>query len=181
MEVFENIDFSFYNNHILNIYGEGKEDLLNFRNLANLATRLSDDLTSVNIPEVPSFKELTLSLKLGAWAVSERIRRFLLGYAKAINQQESRTGSLFQKLFKRKIIVGEEDKKMVLSYILHNPIHHECSQKMSDYPWSSYKELFDTENAKTSRLEVISWYGGEKNLKIALDNYIDQYAFFHME
>lgn len=157
------------------------KDLLNFKNLANLSTRLSGDMTSAEITEASSFKELPLSLKLGAWAVSERIRRFMLGYAKAINQQESRTGSLFQKLFRRKIIIGEEDKKMVMSYILHNPIHHNYSQNMSDYPWSSYKDLIDTDNAKPSRLEVLSWFGGQNNLKIASDNYMDQYHFFHMD
>ena len=69
-----------------------RADLTGFENLLNLAIEGSQEL----------LRELT------QWAVSERFRRFLLGYAKAINKQQSRTGSLFQTPFRRKVI--ETDK-----------------------------------------------------------------------
>ena len=70
------------------------EDLLNppesvragFQNLVNLKAKHRTLLSS-------SITQEDLHYKLALWAVSERFRRFLLGYSKAINIQEKRNGS----------------------------------------------------------------------------------------
>lgn len=74
-------------------------DLTNFRNLLNLSqlSQSYGDAHETN-PEFPEdLKEVDFRTQLSSWVVSERFRGFMLGYAKAINKQESRTGSLLQK------------------------------------------------------------------------------------
>ena len=44
---------------------------------------------------------IEMRMKIGTWAVKEKIRRCLMGYAKGINKQEDLTGSLFQNKFNR--------------------------------------------------------------------------------
>ena len=79
-------------------------DLLNFRNLVNL--------TSTTYHHYFLQKDAkTFHQELLQWAISERFRLFMLGYAKAINKQEGKTGSLFQKLFRRKLI--EDDLSLI--------------------------------------------------------------------
>lgn len=99
-------------------------------------------------------------VKLAGWFVSERFRGFMLGYAKAINIQESRTGSLFQKSFRRKLVFGSNHLKQLLSYIHHNPIHHLDFDDYDAYPWSSYNAYATEAKTKVSRDEALNWFGG---------------------
>jgi len=102
----------------------GPADLTNFRNLLNLAERSSSELLN----------------HLLIWAVSERFRRFLLGYAKAINKQQSRTGSLFQKPYRRKRLSSNTEIKNAICYVNYNPIRHNQAIAYDQYAWSSYSE-----------------------------------------
>jgi hypothetical protein len=52
--------------------------------------------------------------------VSEQFRIFLMAYAKAINKQQGRVGSLFQKNFKRIRIGSRSHCMLVLKYIHAN-------------------------------------------------------------
>lgn len=99
-------------------------NLTNFGNLLNLAQRFSPDLLH----------------HLLIWAVSERFRRFLLGYAKAINKQQKRTGSLFQKPYRRKLLSTTTDIQNAICNVHHNPIHHDYAIDYDQYAWSSYSE-----------------------------------------
>ena len=51
----------------------------------------------------------------------EQFRKLFISYSKAINVQETRTGSLFQKKFKRKLIDNPNYFKHVIYYIHHQP------------------------------------------------------------
>ncbi len=96
--------------------------------------------------------------------VSEQFRFFLLSYAKAINIQEKRNGSLFQKGFKRKIVPDLESKKNALGYILLNPVRHHICEHTEDFPWSSYHSLMSGEHSDMAHEEVISWFGDKTGL-----------------
>lgn len=77
-------------------------DLTSFENLLNLAKLHNKQLLH----------------HLVTWAISERFRRFLLAYAKAINKQQMRTGSLFQKPYRRKLLathtdINDEEKELL--------------------------------------------------------------------
>lgn len=77
--------------------------------------------------------------------VCEKFRRFFMSYAKAINVQEKRTGSLFIKIFKRKKVVDEFYFCTLVNYIHTNPKKHGIFEDYENYPYSSYQRiLIDT-------------------------------------
>ena len=87
----------------------------------------------------------------------------MLGYAKATNKPENRTGSLLQKGFRRKYIPDNEyDKKHVLFYVHHNPIHHFYTDNYKDYLWNSYNTFLPGVQTRICREEVLSWFGGRE-------------------
>jgi putative transposase len=87
----------------------------------------------------------------------------MLSYAKSINKERERTGSLFQKPFRRKYITATSDLKMVSAYIHHNVIHHKCGYDLTDYAWSSYNTIIQDYKTKLARKELLQWYGGKDN------------------
>lgn len=139
------------------------QDLTNFRNLLNLWDRYGD--TQQDASDQPAdLKTCSFIDQLCSWVVSEKFRGFMLGYAKAINKQESRTGSLFQKGFRRKHVPNNEiDKKQVLFYIHHNPIHHFYTDNYVDYIWSSYNTYLTDNQTRICRNEGIEWFGNIEN------------------
>ncbi|MCE2789260.1 MAG: transposase [Saprospiraceae bacterium] len=114
-------------------------------------------LKKENFPPHPAINTLCSSI------LSEKFRGFFLGYCKAVNKQQGRTGSLLQRPFRRKCITCPADLKYVLSYIHHNPIHHGLTQHYEDYLWSSYVPLVFERNSWVSCTEVMALFGSMKN------------------
>ena len=139
------------------------EDLTNFRNLLNLFA-LNGDVHQDTLQYPPDLKDSSFIVQLCSWVVSERFRGFMLGYAKAINKQESRTGSLFQKGFRRKYVPNcDYDKKRVLFYLHHNPIHHFYTDNYKDYSWSSYNTYLTDSQTRLCRSESMEWFGSREH------------------
>ena len=103
------------------------------------------------------------------YLASEHFRRFFIGYAKAINKQESRTGSLFQKPFKRKPVNDEHYFSQLVYYIHANPQLHGISDDFRTYPYSSYNSLPSEKSTKLLREEVLEWFGSKKSYYIFHD------------
>jgi hypothetical protein len=95
--------------------------------------------------------------------VSEMFRRLFMSYAKAINKQQNRTGSLFRKNFKRKKINDIEYLKEGIIYIHRNPRKHGIISDFRDYPWSSYKGILENKIPKLKMEETISFFGDKEN------------------
>lgn len=79
-------------------------------------------------------------------------------YTKAINKSYKRTGSLFEKPFKRIHVDNDAYFKQLVSYIHRNPQKHGFVSDFREYPYSSYHTLV---NQKYSRLEteqVFNWF-----------------------
>jgi len=95
--------------------------------------------------------------------VSELFRRFFMSFSKSINIQESRTGSLFQKNFRRKL-VNNESYFSVLIYYIHNQLKHHGFDHMDDrdYLWSSYSRFLIDKETKLRKKEVLNWFGGKE-------------------
>lgn len=150
-----------------------RADLTVLRELLNLLER-NPPHSTYNPPIDPhptSMDELDFKTQLCSWILSERLRRFMLSYAKSINKERERTGSLFQKPFRRKYITSIPDLKMVSAYIHHNVIHHKCSTDLSDYTWSSYNSIIQEYNTRLAKTELLEWYGG----KDAFIKYCEKY------
>lgn len=64
-----------------------------------------------------------------------------VGYSMALNKQEGRTGSLFERPFKRLEITEQEYLEYAIFYVHHNPEKHGIFENFREYNYSSYKAL----------------------------------------
>lgn len=113
--------------------------------------------------DFPNLKDLE-NLKLEN-LISEKFRRFFLSYSKSINKQQDRTGSLFQKYFRRKKINTDDYFRGLVWYIHNNPVKHDVCEDYKTYQWSSYQRILIDKPSKLNKKEVFEWFG-------SIDNYI---------
>ena len=107
--------------------------------------------------------ELDLSnIKNLALHISEHFRRLFITYAQAINKQENRSGSLFQKPFKRIPVEREAHLLSLVSYIHMNPSKHRISKNFKQYPFSSYQSILSTNTTNLQRKIVLDWFGSKE-------------------
>jgi REP element-mobilizing transposase RayT len=90
--------------------------------------------------------------------VSLAFQRFFTAYSQAINIQERRTGSLFQKPFKRLEVTTARQLANLVQYIHTNPQKHGIIDDFRHYPWSSYERVMRDRPTKLRKEEVISWF-----------------------
>lgn len=81
-------------------------------------------------------------------------------YAKAINKQYNRTGSLFEETYKRKKITDEAYFIRLIAYIHANPQHHKICSDFRDYSNSSYRAFISDKPTNLMREEVWDLFGG---------------------
>jgi REP element-mobilizing transposase RayT len=84
------------------------------------------------------------------------------GYTQAINNQEGRSGGLFERPFIR-IPVETDPYLLYMSYYIHrNPKKHNFVKDFTLYPHSSYQAIVSNEPTpvKLAIPELLSWYGG---------------------
>ena len=96
---------------------------------------------------------------------SQQFSNLFNAYTKAMNLKYNRTGSIFQKPFKRIKILKEEYLKALVLYIHLNPEHHDLCDDFSTHSYSSYKSLLSHLPTKLKRDEVISWFDDLENFK----------------
>ena len=84
-------------------------------------------------------------------------------YAKAFNKQQNRSGSLFEKHFKRKQINSEEYLKNTILYIHKNPENHKIVSDLKKYEYSSYNSIVNNQSNIVSIKEIISLFDGLEN------------------
>jgi len=96
---------------------------------------------------------------------SRQFSHLFNAYAKWFNIRYDRTGSLFEKPFKRKLVESEDYVKRLIYYIHHNPVHHRFSDTIIEYPWSSYQTIVKQHKTKLKQEEVIDWFDDVENFK----------------
>ena len=104
--------------------------------------------------------------------VTQSISNFLNAYAKAYNKQSERTGSLFEKHFKRIRLDTELYLKNLILYIHLNPKHH-LNIDYRDYTFSSYASFLSDKETKLARNEVLDLFGGKENFIFCHNNKSD--------
>ena len=97
--------------------------------------------------------------------ISFQFRKFFTSYSMSINKQEGRTGSLFQKNFKRKEIINTHYLTNLVFYIHANPQLHGIIDDFRMYPWSSYNSILINKPTKLNREDVINWFNDKENYK----------------
>ncbi|NCU03744.1 MAG: transposase [Chitinophagaceae bacterium] len=98
--------------------------------------------------------------------VSEGVRNMLQTYTKAINKQNSTTGSLFQQNTKAKCLdEGSVNYGITCFHYIHqNPMKAKLSLKMEDWDYSSFKDYTGLRNGTLCNKQLaFSLLGLEKN------------------
>ncbi len=109
-------------------------------------------------------------------SVSKKLSNLMNSYAQAINKQEGRVGSLFQKNFKRKEVDSEEYFRHLVRYIHWNPQLHKFVDDFKEYPNSSWGEyqFSDTSGTILNTQKTVQLFGGLENFMVAHSEIPDQ-------
>lgn len=92
----------------------------------------------------------------------QKVSNFFNAYAKAFNKQQNRTGSLFEKHFKRVRLENEAYLRNLIVYVHLNPTHH-LNQDFTKFHFSSYATFLSNKPTALARNEVIELFGGFDN------------------
>jgi putative transposase len=99
---------------------------------------------------------------LESWQLLEprlAFKNLFISYSMSYNRRYDRTGSLFQKPFKRKRIDSDRYLVTLLIYIHQNPQLHGLVDDFRVWPWSSYSAHLSDRPTKIQREEVLDWFG----------------------
>ena len=94
--------------------------------------------------------------------VTQSLSNLFNAYAKAFNKQNDRTGSLFEKHFKRIKIQDENYLRNIIQYVHLNPKHH-LGLDYKTYKYSSFQSIISDKQTKLARNEVLSYFDGIDN------------------
>lgn len=129
------------------------------------------DFDAENLNDIEMSEDTEFLGRLGHLLIAEQMRRLFLSYSKAINNQQGRHGSLFQKQFRRKLI-PIEDVAQVIMYVHRNPVHHGYVRNASDYAWCSYEAYASDLNSRTlAKQRILDLFSGAQNLKQMHESY----------
>jgi len=94
--------------------------------------------------------------------LEDQFKSFFTSYTFALNKQQKRTGSLFQKRFKRIHVDSNEYIKTLIHYIHHNPIHHNYVRNYGDWKYSSYNAIISKKSTKLNREDILEGFNGRE-------------------
>ncbi len=111
---------------------------------------------------------LIVNIIENAEVVSKAFSNLFNAYAKAFNKQQNRTGSLFEKHFRRKRITDETYLKNLILYVHKNPEIHNVATSFKEYKYTSYKNFFSDNESLISKNKgyVLSLFGGLTNFEV---------------
>jgi REP element-mobilizing transposase RayT len=101
--------------------------------------------------------------------VTQSFSNFFNSYAKAYNKAENRTGSLFEKHFKRIKVDNEKYLKQLIIYVNLNPEIH-FGKAFKTYTFSSFRETVSDDSKIVNYEEVSALFGGKENFQKAHEN-----------
>ncbi len=78
----------------------------------------------------------------------------------AFSIRYERTGSLFQKPFKRRLVNSDRYFAALVRYIHRNPEKHGLIPDFRAWPWSSYGAILAERPTRLMRDDVLAWFGG---------------------
>jgi len=162
---FSKIDKGFYDRYVMAWLRENSKadlarttDLTVFEKLSSLIPLHTISLHDPSSSHPKSLETLDFLTQLCSHLVSERMRRFLLSYSKSINASLHRSGSLFQKAFRRKNLSELKDFKKLVAFIHCNSYYHSPTIDYKTYNWSSFLAISQTVKTKIHKDIVISWF-----------------------
>jgi len=129
----------------------------------------------IRINESIQLKEQVISdqEEIGKIFVNQ-LRSLLITYTMAINNQQKRTGAMFDARYKRLSIESEEYLKYLLFYCHYNPEKHEIVKNFRNYKFSSYNAFLSVKPTNIHKAYVLELFG-DKN------EFIDYHQTVHTE
>jgi REP element-mobilizing transposase RayT len=109
-------------------------------------------------------------VRIKDWQSSSPSRAFanlFSTYTKAFNRAYQRTGSLFEKPFKRNLVDSDRYFTCLVAYIHRNPQRHGFVDDFRDWPYSSYKAVLSAQPTRIQRERVLGWFDGRSGFKEA--------------
>jgi len=97
--------------------------------------------------------------------VTQKFSNFFNAYAKGFNKANNRTGSLFEKHFKRIKLNTEDYLKNLILYCHLNPQKHKFMDDFENYKFSSYCEIISKQSNLINYDEVIDLFDDIDNFK----------------
>jgi len=93
--------------------------------------------------------------------VAHQFQLFFQSYAMAFNLKHGRTGTLFQRPFKRCNVDPDHLPRLIMYHHL-NPQRHRMIKDFRQYPWTSYSRYLSDHPSKLPRQEVFELFGGRE-------------------
>jgi REP element-mobilizing transposase RayT len=147
----------------------GLEDLSGFDSSPTNLTGL-EDLSGFDSLPTKSPTNLTGLEDLSGFDYSKSFSNLFNAYTKTINKTYRRTGSLFEKPFKRLLVDSDSYLVHLISYIHRNPQKHGFTNDFRTYPHSSYHTIQQQKRSRLESQQVLEWFG---NLQ-SFENYHEQ-------
>jgi len=105
------------------------------------------------------------------YGISEFMHKLDTSYTMYFNLNNRRTGSLFEGLFKAKMIETQEVLIHVIRYILINAVVKGIVSSPIEWRWSSYPEYFDPEVKPICTIqEIIDYFGSLARFKAFIED-----------
>ena len=98
-------------------------------------------------------------------SASKQFSNLFNAYTLAMNKRYKRTGSLFEKNFRRKVVNSDTYFQKLVFYIHNNPVHHKFAEHIIEYPWTSYGTVISNKKTKLQREKVIEYFHDLENFK----------------
>ena len=96
---------------------------------------------------------------------SQKFSNFFNAYVKSFNNAHGRTGSLFERPFKRIILDSEHYLTNLIVYVNTNPAKHDILYNFEDYTFSSYHETLIRNSQIIAYDEVLDLFDDLENFK----------------
>lgn len=93
-------------------------------------------------------------------APSQAFSNLFNAYTKSINKAYGRTGSLFEKPFRRVEVTTAEYCLRLVHYIHWNPQKHGFVTDFREWPYTSYQALLSDRPTLLQRDQVLDWFSG---------------------
>ena len=93
--------------------------------------------------------------------ISKQFAKLFSSYTQSFNKVYTRTGSLFEAPFKRKLITSEKYLENAIRYIHQNAQYHGLVKDYKEYRHSSYHSFLSEKASKLANQEVLNFYSSE--------------------
>ncbi len=143
--------------HYYHIYNRGINSETIFRNKDNMSyflklveKHLNQNIQILAYCLMNNHFHFAIKITTDQKKASQAFSNLFNAYSKAFNKQNNRTGSLFERSFKRIKIKDENYLKNLIIYIHRNPENYKVTKDFRNYSFSSFKNYNSSDNTLIS-------------------------------